>query len=114
MATFADTELLPHVVAEDVLRQLGIRDVTLVDYVTDKTERMYATSERFRAGLSSTDPRAWYRMWVEHWIRGEHNRRMRQARSEHAERRYCPSCEASITSTDEQAGYCTNCRRGLR
>lgn len=28
-------------------------------------------------------------------------------------RRYCPSCEASVTSTDEQAGYCTNCQQPL-
>lgn len=24
-------------------------------------------------------------------------------------RRYCPKCEASITETDVEAGYCTNC-----
>lgn len=29
-------------------------------------------------------------------------------------RRYCPHCEASITATDEQAGYCTNCRTLLK
>ena len=29
-------------------------------------------------------------------------------------RRYCPSCEASVTSTDIEAGACTQCNRELK
>jgi hypothetical protein len=73
--TFESTGLLPAVVAADVLRELNITDGTLIDYVEQRTQGVYQNNERFRHGLSSTDPRAWYRMWVRHWIQGEHNRR---------------------------------------
>lgn len=73
--TFDDTGLLPQIVAEAVLRQLEIQDETLIDYVIDRTDRAFCTSVTFRRGLTSTDARGWYRMWVEHWIRGEHKRR---------------------------------------
>jgi hypothetical protein len=73
--TFESTGLLPVVVAADVLRELGVTDETLIDYVEQRTQDVYRNNERFRKGLSSTDPRAWYRMWVKHWIAGEHNRR---------------------------------------
>ena len=77
LATFESTGLLPAVVAGDVLRQLGIADETLVDYVEQRTENLYRESKIFRRGLSSTDPRGWYRMWVEHWIRGEYKPRLK-------------------------------------
>jgi hypothetical protein len=73
--TFESTGLLPAVVAEGMLRELSIADETLIDYVEQRTQDVYRNNERFRKGLSSTDPRAWYRMWVKHWIAGEHNRR---------------------------------------
>lgn len=79
--TFDDTGLHPATVAQDVLRQLDITDSTLVDYVIKKTYNVYDHNERFRSGLSSTDPRGWYKMWVEHWIKGEHKRRLKLAQA---------------------------------
>src|SRR5215208_445304 len=32
------------------------------------------------------------------------------AAKEHQTRRFCGKCEASLTETDQTAGYCTNCR----
>ena len=84
--TFDDTGLLPAVIAEDVLRQLGIEDRSLIEYVEQRTETAYRESDKFRSGLSSTDPRGWYRMWVEHWIRGEHHRRDKRRQAEFQER----------------------------
>jgi hypothetical protein len=79
-ADFESTGLLPAIVTEDVLRELGINDPTLIDYVEQRTESVYRENAKFRYGLSSTDPRGWYRMWVRHWIEGEHNRREKQKR----------------------------------
>jgi hypothetical protein len=80
--TLESTGLLPTVVAADVLHQIGIDDETLIDYVERKTESAYQHSDHFRRGLHSADPRAWYRMWVEHWIKGEHGRREKRRRLE--------------------------------
>ena len=76
--SFESTGLLPAVVAENVLRQLSIADETLIDYIERKTENVYRNNPGFRQSLTSGDPRACYRMWVEHWITGEHHRREKQ------------------------------------
>jgi hypothetical protein len=48
----------------------------------------------------------------------ELKQRLRQVRREvetgSADRRFCPTCNTSITTTDVEAGRCTNCGVELR
>ena len=40
-------------------------------------------------------------------------RPLTELRGKQVEREYCPGCEASVTETDYEAGWCTQCGFGL-
>lgn len=42
-----------------------------------------------------------------------HNKQLKSNNIIELPRRYCPNCRASITDTDVEAGYCTQCQREL-